>query len=401
MGKGVFFNGLINLIFPEGLTLGNNVHIGRNAHFDCRGGVVIGDHTHISRNVTIYSTNHDYEGDLIPYNSDLIRKSVIIGKGVWIGMNVSILPGVKIGDGAIIAMGSVISKDVPAGKIAVSNQQRLIAKRNMEKFEEKLKTSKIGGKSGFPVTSSWISEKCTIQEKYDSRPQDIVFLFSTSSFKSLKFVNSENKIDFHKEIFSTQLSILCVQYLKGLITKIEAEANLKKLYSSISVADSNKKFIEFHSTSIPLMPLFIEVFPDAKFVWLVEHPRLIIEKYPKQNKKYLNRNDIYESYCEINDLGNSEMRNSNNSIEDLQLWKRWNLLMYNSFQQIPPSHRFILKSFQNSDFKEFSKFLKIDVIITGIDLKKNKAQFEGNDTLDLKEFNEIYDQFVDSEKLPS
>ncbi|SDL10825.1 Acetyltransferase (isoleucine patch superfamily) [Salinimicrobium catena] len=401
MGKEVFFNGLINLIFPEGLSLGNNVHIGKNAHFDCRGGVVIGDHTHISRNVTIYSTNHDYEGDLIPYNSDLICNSVIIGKGVWIGMNVSILPGVKIGDGAIIAMGSVISKDVPAGKIAVSNQQRLVAERNIDSFDQKLKTTKVGGRSGYPVSSNWVSEKCTIQEKYESTPQNVIFIFSTSSYKSLKFVSSADKVEFTKEIFSTQLSTLCVQYLRGLITKLEAEDDLRKLYSSISVANRNEKFIEFHSTSIPLLSLFLEVFPDAKFVWFVEHPRLVNESYPKIHNEYLSRATVYESYCEINGLEKSEIENSNKSVEELRFWKRWNSIIYGSFQQIPPSHKFLLKSSQNSDLKEFGKFLQLDIKISGPDFYRKESQFDGDNTMDLKEYNQAYDQFVASEKLSS
>ncbi len=46
---------------------------------------------------------------------------VVIGNNVWLGAGVIILPGVTIGDNTIIGAGSVVTKDIPAGVVAVGN----------------------------------------------------------------------------------------------------------------------------------------------------------------------------------------------------------------------------------------------------------------------------------------
>ena len=49
-----------------------------------------------------------------------------IGKGAFIGTNSSLVAPVKIGDGAYIGSGSVITKDVPAGALAVARAKQAI-----------------------------------------------------------------------------------------------------------------------------------------------------------------------------------------------------------------------------------------------------------------------------------
>jgi len=119
------------------LILGDYVNIGENAHLFCKGGLKIGKNTQISRNVVIYTANHNIESSHIPYDTSYINKSVIIGESVWIGMNVMITPGVKIGDGAVIGIGTVVSKDIPMGAIVVGSEQRIIKYRNIEDFNKK------------------------------------------------------------------------------------------------------------------------------------------------------------------------------------------------------------------------------------------------------------------------
>ena len=48
-------------------------------------------------------------------------KPVKIGDNVWIGGSVTILGGVTIDEGAVIGAGSVVTRDIPAGVIAVGN----------------------------------------------------------------------------------------------------------------------------------------------------------------------------------------------------------------------------------------------------------------------------------------
>ncbi|HEX9091912.1 MAG TPA: acyltransferase, partial [Anaerolineales bacterium] len=89
-GTGVRLHGPFHVTAPRNLHIGNNVHINSNAFLRAEGGISIGDHTHISRNLTVYSMNHNYTGELLPYDSTSVWKPVKIGRNVWIGMNVSI-----------------------------------------------------------------------------------------------------------------------------------------------------------------------------------------------------------------------------------------------------------------------------------------------------------------------
>lgn len=134
-GKDIRIHGKIRIISPHKLTLGDYVRIGGDSFFFCTGGLTIGSNSQISRNVTIYTANHNYLSPVVPYNNEYIEKSVTIGESVWIGMGVKILPGVKIGDGAIIGMGTIITKDVPPGHIVVNSlEQKTIGERNLSQF---------------------------------------------------------------------------------------------------------------------------------------------------------------------------------------------------------------------------------------------------------------------------
>ncbi|WP_257314230.1 acyltransferase [Geothrix fuzhouensis] len=124
------FLGRVWVNYPEGLTIGPHVRIGRGCFLFCLGGLKIGDGSVLSRNITIYTANHNTRVNHIPYDNSYIRKSVSIGQGVWIGMDVRITPGVTIGDGAVIGMGTVVSRDIPEGAIVVGSPQRIVGERD-------------------------------------------------------------------------------------------------------------------------------------------------------------------------------------------------------------------------------------------------------------------------------
>jgi len=130
---GLHLEGKIMLIYGENLTLGRNVHIGADAFINCKGGVTIGDHSILSRGITIYSYDHNFKNpSCLPYDDEVIFKPVHIGRYVWIGMNATIAPGTEIGDGAVIGMGSVVSGNIPENAIVVSPKTRIIGYREGE-----------------------------------------------------------------------------------------------------------------------------------------------------------------------------------------------------------------------------------------------------------------------------
>ncbi|MDX8337046.1 sugar O-acetyltransferase [Candidatus Cetobacterium colombiensis] len=67
--------------------------------------------------------------DFIQRNEGLeFAYPIKVGNNVWIGAGVTVLPGVTIGDNVIIGAGSVVTRDIPAGVIAVGNPCRILRK---------------------------------------------------------------------------------------------------------------------------------------------------------------------------------------------------------------------------------------------------------------------------------
>lgn len=94
----VAFMVMMDLMFPERITIGNNTIIGYNTTILC----------------------HEY----------LIKEyrlgDVTIGDRVMIGANSTILPGVSIGDDAVVSAGSLVHRDVPAGAFVGGNPAQII-----------------------------------------------------------------------------------------------------------------------------------------------------------------------------------------------------------------------------------------------------------------------------------
>lgn len=106
----------------------------KDSYIEASGGVEIGNYVHGAINLTIWTSNHMYNENMIPFNDKYIYKKVKIEDFVWIGEGVKILPGVTIGEGAIISMGSVVCKDVPQYAIVRGNPASILKFRDVEKF---------------------------------------------------------------------------------------------------------------------------------------------------------------------------------------------------------------------------------------------------------------------------
>lgn len=130
-------HGRTTLYYPNNLRMGDYVRIGGGCFFFCKGGLDIGSNTQISRNVCIYTANHNISGAMIPYDDSYVERPVLIGRSVWIGMNARIPPGVTIGDGAVVGMGTVVSCNVPEGAIIVGSPSRVVGCRDMNEFQNK------------------------------------------------------------------------------------------------------------------------------------------------------------------------------------------------------------------------------------------------------------------------
>jgi chloramphenicol O-acetyltransferase type B len=143
VGRGLKVNGQVKG-FGKHVTLGDYVNFNPNATLVGTGAVTIGSYFHTGANLTIISTNHNYENtNAIPYGPERIDKPVTIKDFVWLGSNVTIIPGVTIGEGAIVAAGSVVVKDIPDYAIVGGNPAKFIRFRNIEEFEAHKKAGKF------------------------------------------------------------------------------------------------------------------------------------------------------------------------------------------------------------------------------------------------------------------
>ena len=110
---------------------GHHVHLGSNIYANAGLKLVddthiyIGDYTMLGPNVTIATAGHPIDPELrsrgLQYNLP-----VRIGRNCWLGAGVIVMPGITIGDNTVIGAGSVVTRDIPAGVVAVGNPCKVL-----------------------------------------------------------------------------------------------------------------------------------------------------------------------------------------------------------------------------------------------------------------------------------
>lgn len=119
--EGVHIVPPVQIDFGKQITIGKNVFINHSLTCMSAGGITIDDNVQIGPNVTMVTTNHDFDD-----RYSLCCKGIHIKENVWIGANVVIMPGVTIGENAIIAGGALVTKDVEANTIVGGNPAKVL-----------------------------------------------------------------------------------------------------------------------------------------------------------------------------------------------------------------------------------------------------------------------------------
>ena len=142
----------IRMTIEKGVMLGEGVRVHEKSHLtsgssagdhtgiinlDVQGSghIRIGRYSMIAWDVLAMTSNHDFNGEGIPFDGNDIIKNVEIGDYCWIGARTMLLPGTRIGDGAIIQGGSVVHGVIPPLAIAGGNPAKVFAYRDAAKFE--------------------------------------------------------------------------------------------------------------------------------------------------------------------------------------------------------------------------------------------------------------------------
>jgi len=137
----------------EGIVIGENAYIGRNAILSCKeGSIHLGDYCNVSANCTILSEtevrlgkycflagncylvaggNHSFADLATPvmFQPSLAKGGIRIGDDVWLGAGVLVLDGVAIGRSSVIGAGSVVTGPVPEFSFARGARQLKIHDR--------------------------------------------------------------------------------------------------------------------------------------------------------------------------------------------------------------------------------------------------------------------------------
>jgi len=126
VGEGVVIRPPFHCDYGYNISIGARTFINFNCTILDVVPVHIGEDCQIGPNVQIYTPEHPLQAEIRRTGLESGRP-VSIGNNVWIGGGAIILPGVTIGDDAVIGAGSVVTRDVPAGAVAMGNPARVQA----------------------------------------------------------------------------------------------------------------------------------------------------------------------------------------------------------------------------------------------------------------------------------
>ena len=137
----------------EGITIADNVFVGRNTILSCKGGSIsLGENANLGSNCLIHAEspvrvgkhvliasycylvgggNHDFSRTDIPIiqQPSVTKGGISIGDGAWLGARATILDGANVGHDSIVGAGAVVLESLPESVIAAGVPARTIKQR--------------------------------------------------------------------------------------------------------------------------------------------------------------------------------------------------------------------------------------------------------------------------------
>lgn len=133
IGDGVLLGPMVVMGAARGATLriGAGTTVNQGSFVEAVRAVTIGANCLIGEYCSIRDNDHAFADPNRPIRSQGYRSApVTIEDDVWLGRQVTVGRGVTIGRGAVIGAGSVVTRDIPAGAVAVGAPARVIRWRN-------------------------------------------------------------------------------------------------------------------------------------------------------------------------------------------------------------------------------------------------------------------------------
>lgn len=116
---------------PLRCDYGFNVSIGARVFInfgcvllDCHR-ITVGDDVQFGPGVHVYTATHPVDAALRRSGAEYALP-VSIDNGAWLGGGTIVCPGVRIGENTVVGAGSVVTRNLPAGVVAVGNPCRVL-----------------------------------------------------------------------------------------------------------------------------------------------------------------------------------------------------------------------------------------------------------------------------------
>lgn len=124
LGEGAFVKPPLYVDYGEHLSIGAGTFVNYGLVALDVAPITIGQDCQIGPGVQLLTPTHPLAPQ--PRRDKLeAARPIMIGDNVWIGGGAIVLPGVTIGADSVIGAGAVVTKDVPAGVLALGNPARI------------------------------------------------------------------------------------------------------------------------------------------------------------------------------------------------------------------------------------------------------------------------------------
>ncbi|MFZ1727201.1 MAG: acyltransferase [Albidovulum sp.] len=133
LGKDVRLAPNVSLANGERIALGDQVQIGARCSLwagKSTSWIRVGDRTTFGPEVFVTAADYGLAAGTRITDQPMNERDITIGKDCWIGTRAILTAGISIGDGAVIGAGSVVTRDVPAGAIAVGVPAKVVRMRD-------------------------------------------------------------------------------------------------------------------------------------------------------------------------------------------------------------------------------------------------------------------------------
>ncbi len=125
VGDGVRVRPPFHCDFGHHITIGAGTFVSFGAVFLDAAPITVGRDVQIGPYVQLLTPTHELDAERRRAGWERAAP-VTIGDNVWLGGGVIVCPGVSIGENTVVGAGSVVTRDLPAGVLAVGNPARVV-----------------------------------------------------------------------------------------------------------------------------------------------------------------------------------------------------------------------------------------------------------------------------------